>query len=152
MTLEDLGNVGELIGAIGVIVSLVFVGFQIQRNTKALQTANRETSVTRTIETTRYLAGSEVSELYLSGLSDFHGLPKSEKFQVSMIFLSQVTDWLDQYHKYIEAQMAEDIWLANVHNMKLVLNSPGCKQWLDSSGSKSVSGEFMSYVQKEILE
>jgi hypothetical protein len=34
-TVEMLGNVGEFLGAIGVVISLVFVGYSITQNTKA---------------------------------------------------------------------------------------------------------------------
>ena len=35
MTLADLGNLGEFIGSIGVVISLVYVGLQIRQNTEA---------------------------------------------------------------------------------------------------------------------
>jgi len=35
MTLQDLANYGEILAAVGVIASLVFVGWQIKANTKA---------------------------------------------------------------------------------------------------------------------
>ena len=34
MTLEDLGNLGEFVGAIGVVVSLVYLALQIRQNTR----------------------------------------------------------------------------------------------------------------------
>jgi len=39
MGLEQLGNLGEFIGAIAVVVSLVYVGIQIRQNTAATQAA-----------------------------------------------------------------------------------------------------------------
>jgi hypothetical protein len=35
MSLEDLGNIGELIAAIGVIISLICLALQIRQNTHA---------------------------------------------------------------------------------------------------------------------
>jgi hypothetical protein len=42
MSLEDLGNIGELIAAIGVIVSLVYLAVQMRQNTAALQSGSRQ--------------------------------------------------------------------------------------------------------------
>ena len=36
MTLQDLGNLGEFIGAIAVVISLVYLAAQIRQNTRAL--------------------------------------------------------------------------------------------------------------------
>jgi len=36
MTLEDVGNTGELIGAIAVLITLVYLAIQLRQNTRAL--------------------------------------------------------------------------------------------------------------------
>ena len=38
MTLESLGNIGELIGALGVILSLLYVGYQMSETRKVVKT------------------------------------------------------------------------------------------------------------------
>jgi hypothetical protein len=40
MTLADLGNIGEFVGAIAVIVSLLYLAFQIRQNTRALHSSS----------------------------------------------------------------------------------------------------------------
>ncbi len=35
MSLEDLGNLGEFLGSIGVIVSLIYLALQIRQNTRS---------------------------------------------------------------------------------------------------------------------
>ena len=47
MTLQDLANLGEILGAAGVIASLAFVGWQIRANTKAARLRMHE-QVTQT--------------------------------------------------------------------------------------------------------
>jgi hypothetical protein len=42
MTLQDLGSIGELVGGIGVVVSLVYLAFEIRHNTRGLD-QNTET-------------------------------------------------------------------------------------------------------------
>ena len=42
MTLQDLGNIGEFVGAIGVIASLVYLAIQIRQNTRTLRAATYE--------------------------------------------------------------------------------------------------------------
>jgi hypothetical protein len=40
LTLQDLGSIGELLGAIGVILSLVYLAVQIRQNTNALRASS----------------------------------------------------------------------------------------------------------------
>ena len=44
MTLEQLGSIGELIGAIGVIISLVYLALQIRTNTEAERTSTYQSN------------------------------------------------------------------------------------------------------------
>lgn len=42
MSIADLGSIGELVSAIGVIASLIYVGIQIKTNTEATRSATRQ--------------------------------------------------------------------------------------------------------------
>ena len=46
MSLEDLGNIGEFVAAIGVIISLIYLAVQIRQNTSAVATATYESTMT----------------------------------------------------------------------------------------------------------
>lgn len=46
MTLESLGNLGDFIGGIGVVATLVYLAVQVRQNTAALRTASRQAIVT----------------------------------------------------------------------------------------------------------
>ena len=39
MTLQDLGGLGEFIGAVAVVVSLIYLAVQVRQNTGALNSA-----------------------------------------------------------------------------------------------------------------
>jgi hypothetical protein len=40
MSLEDLGNIGEFVAAVGVIISLVYLAVQIRQNTRSVRVAS----------------------------------------------------------------------------------------------------------------
>ena len=44
MNLDDLGNLGELIGAVAVVISLAYLAVQIRQNTRSLRAAAFKTS------------------------------------------------------------------------------------------------------------
>jgi hypothetical protein len=43
MTLNDLANLGQIIGALAVVISLIYVAFQIRQNTNAIRSATAQT-------------------------------------------------------------------------------------------------------------
>src|SRR5215472_9547189 len=43
MNLNDLANIGQVIGAIAVVVSLIYVALQIRQNTNAVRSATAQT-------------------------------------------------------------------------------------------------------------
>ena len=50
MSLEDLGNIGELVAAIGVIASLIYLAIQIRQNTQSVRSSAVQASVRDTTE------------------------------------------------------------------------------------------------------
>ena len=42
MSLNDLANIGQVIGALAVVISLIYVAFQIRQNTSAIRSATAQ--------------------------------------------------------------------------------------------------------------
>jgi hypothetical protein len=58
MALQDLANLGEVIGAIAVIVSLIYLAVQIRENTQAMRRAATQDIIRSLNEQTRCLVES----------------------------------------------------------------------------------------------
>ena len=50
MTLSDLGNIGEIVGGIGVIASLMYLAIQIRKNDKSTRAATTQALLGRSTE------------------------------------------------------------------------------------------------------
>lgn len=152
MTLAELGSIGELVGALGVILSLIFVGIQVKRNTAMLQTASRETSTNRTIDTTRFLAADpEIARLFLKGSQNYEALDLEERFRFGMLLYSLMSDWNDQYVKHLDGVMEDETWEANLENLRVTLSSPGVCAWLNTL-ENSIPGRFEALLRREFPE
>ena len=42
MSIQELGNLGELAGGVAVVVSLLYVALQIRQNTQTIRASNHE--------------------------------------------------------------------------------------------------------------
>ena len=90
LTLEDLGNLGEFVGGIAVVMTLVYLAIQVQRNTAALRTASRQDIVESLRAFYRPLITSgETTQIYLQGLRDYPNLPQPQRARFSALLTDQ---------------------------------------------------------------
>lgn len=74
MSLTDLADLGEILAALGVVASLIYVGYQIRETRKAVRaaTAQARTDLGVQLITTRYT--SDISELLTRSLEQPNSL------------------------------------------------------------------------------
>jgi hypothetical protein len=82
MTIEQLGSLGEFLGSIAVLVTLIYLAIQIRQNTRQARAASRQ-SLIDTFYDFAWKMGSDegVANIMFSGLSDFESLSDQEKFR-----------------------------------------------------------------------
>lgn len=86
MTLEQFSNLAQVVGSLGVIVSLVFVGLQVRQNTGALQREEHNSTMAQwTVIRMAVAQNRDVAELMTGGL---HG--KSEIDAADQLRLEQM--------------------------------------------------------------
>ena len=79
MSLEDLGNIGELVAAVGVIASLIYLALQIRQNTKAVRRSSHQSAVEGfTNVNSILLQDSEATQIVTTGLQHPEELDANE--------------------------------------------------------------------------
>ena len=73
------GKLGDFIGGIAVVVTLICLANQIRQNTSALCTASRVTIYTGYRAQKTHLFDTNVSEAYAAGLRHYLNMPSSQK-------------------------------------------------------------------------
>ena len=79
MTLQDWGALGELIGGVAIIVSLIYVGLQIRQSTHASRAATSQEYTAQFISSVSALLDPGFSDIFGRGLPGLHNLQTSEK-------------------------------------------------------------------------
>ncbi|UCF99636.1 MAG: hypothetical protein JSV89_08850 [Spirochaetaceae bacterium] len=81
--LGDIGNIAEAVAAIGVIVSLIYLGVQIQQNTNAIRASSYQSIADDITEFQMGLAqNGDLARIYLVGLENPQQLTPIEKAQL----------------------------------------------------------------------
>lgn len=94
MSIQDWGAIGEIIGAIAVVASLIYLAVQIRQNTRQISLNLESTKLAafeRNVESgnrTReiLIADPDLAELFLRGVTGFADLPSTDKFRCDMLF------------------------------------------------------------------
>ena len=92
MTLEQVSSLAQIFGAIGVIVSLLFVGQQIRHNTSALVRNEHNNTMTQwTVIRMAIAQNREIAELMTTGLSGERDLDAADQLRLDQML--QETAW-----------------------------------------------------------
>ena len=144
--LADWASIAEITGAAAIVVSLVFVGFQIRENTIATQSATFQEHLGFEISVLNTVASDPtLSRLYLQTAE---GLPLTEldgdeEAQATWIWTATYRLWEGYFLQYRQGMMSEDGWAAREPTIRLLSELPiACTFTRDST----LSGEYQQYI------
>ena len=96
MDIMELGAIGELVGGVAVIGSLIYVGLQVHQNTKMAKAAAHRALLE---QGTRYhQAVTQIPEVVQSGLSDFANLSRRDQ----LVFAGFMQPFLTFYESVLD--------------------------------------------------
>jgi hypothetical protein len=133
MNWDAIGAVGEVAGAAGVIITLVYLAIQIRQNTKAIR-LNTIRSTNEGFRSQAALIGgsNEVAEVYTNGLMEPEKLNLTERVQFYALLHNQVRGYEEAFYQHTEGALDPRIW-AGMHGQMLNTSTlPGFKvYWQD---------------------
>ena len=152
MTLSELGNIGEFVGAVAVVVSLVYLAIQIRQNTQTVRaTAYHNISAQWANHLQSIADNAELSSLYFRGLADSRSLDAQESVRFSLLMASQFGLLEDVFHQHILGTIEDDWFKSRRRAISLVLSSPGGRSWW--VGNKHIfTHKFAHFVEEEFAQ
>jgi hypothetical protein len=150
MSLEDLGNIGEFVAAVGVIISLIYLAVQIRQNTASVRTSTHQ-QIVSVFSSLNAIVGSnrETGWLYMRGLQDPDELTEEEAAQFTWLFLSAIRIYENIFYQRRAGALDDPVWLSWVQSMKVILGSPGGRAWWEPRRFL-FHDEFCRFVEADI--
>ena len=151
MDWEAIGAVGEILGAIGVIITLGYLASQIRQNTRA----TRSQSVQSLAESgatmnAMIIEDSEVAQIFATGMSNYQALPKEDRLRFRFL----IGQWMLAYESvFVQHKMGaidEYIFDSRMRNLELWLNTEGGLAAWDTA-KEMYSQEYVQYVEENVL-
>ena len=148
MNWEAIGAVAELLGAVAVLATLVYLARQIRQSRDAVESASAETVLSNMNAAYQNAAtSSELGRVLFAGQENMDALTDEEKGQFVFWFFGYFRTLELAYHHYLAGNFNESMWEGYArHTQSLVITS-GVKQYWEMR--KDVfSPEFANYIDE----
>jgi len=123
--LEDLGNLGDFIGGLAVIVTLIYLANQVRQNTAALRTSSQQEINSGFRRWNDVLLRPGVREAYSLGIRDYPDMPAEQKGMFAIAFSDHVNNVQGAYSLYKGGLLDSDTYLAHRYSLACQIVTPG---------------------------
>ena len=129
MNWDVIAAIGEIVSALAVVVSLVFVGFQVRQNTVATERANaRQTASDHERSLVNFL-DEKIADIVLRGLEGLDGLTQVERYRFDIA----TSIWLEAIEQaFADSKLdsfPKDLLVAYTNRLYIILDRPGGLAW-----------------------
>jgi hypothetical protein len=147
MNIEIIANYAEIVGGVAVLISLVFVGLEIRRNTKSsLSQTNLTTHESMANLSLEVGKDAQVSSLLRKGLLSFNKLDDDEEFQFLLLLTSLYRRFENVFYQNEKGLLDDGLWKGYSHSMTTNFNTEGGKEFLRLR-KDSFSASFVAFLE-----
>lgn len=152
MNWEAIGSTAEVIGALGVIVSLMYLAMQIRnQNRQSRLDVVNELARQRNEYSGNVADNGELAEIWFRGLKGYEELPEIERVRFSAHIARMVRVMENLFQHRSEDQFKGENWDAFDHYIRDIFGYKGVQQWWQTR-SHYFTKSFQAHVATHISE
>jgi hypothetical protein len=150
--LDTLGNLGDFLGGIGVLVTLIYLAIQIRQNTKSNRAASYQEATAALSDWSSNLARDSSSmRIFLLGNDDSEEIDEFEKAQYRLLIMSLFRHFENLHYQYLQGTMDDDTWAGWKRRIIGTLSGEGTTNfWRTQKGV--FSPKFQEFIDASNLE
>ena len=119
MSIQEFANLAEVLGVIGVLVSLIYVARQLQQNTVQLKLTASNDQLQVFLQFWFRLANDrEFATLWQKGAEDFSTLDDVDQLRIAAFETAGLTVWSSFFNQHQEELLPDHAWQSQVHDIK----------------------------------
>ena len=151
MNWDALGALGDLVGAVGVVISLLYLAKQIrlssvqtERNSQIVRgTAYQQFRQQVNSVVALRAADPELADIWDRGLRDLDALSPQERSRLGAMFFMTVGNWESQYYLKEGGVIDERMGA----NRRAIVASPGFRKWWEQRRD-TYHAEFRDHIEE----
>lgn len=150
MNWEAIGAIGEVLGAIGVIATLLYLAIQIHQNTKAIRGATLDSITERKQFELNW--SSEIAPAWRKVINDPHSLTDDESWQVLEWMTAALTARQNEFFQYKHGLIDQEIWEASEKIIQVCLGTEWGRNWWKEYAPSLFTNPFIEIVNETLAK
>jgi hypothetical protein len=152
LSLTEWGSIAEIVATIGLVISLIFVGLQINQNTNATSAAAAQAVHGGFSGWYASLQGDpELLAISIKGMRDYSTLSEVERAQYIALFMIFSLNTQDAFNKWRDGALAPELWRGWEVVAEIFYASPGGKSFWDERGYM-FGDSYQHYVELDLMQ
>ena len=152
MSLEDWGNISEVIGAFAVIVSLLYLAWQIRQNTEAVRASAVDSSISHSMGVRQSIFESqELTRIYHEGSQDPSSLAEQDLLRFRLLCHNMLLSHWNIFAQSKFAGLTTETWSSQRPVVRRMLSSEGGR-WFWANYRQEFEPSFQLEVDQIIGE
>ncbi|MEQ8694008.1 MAG: hypothetical protein RIC85_01610 [Gammaproteobacteria bacterium] len=152
MSWDAVAAIAEAAGAIGVLISIIYLASQVKQNTEESRINRSQNLVMANADVNALIADSpELAKIMRVGMLDFDALAEDEKFRFSVLYFSFMTKNDFGFHQWQEGKLDARYWKRTEFELRTYLPLAGSLAWWQRDKSR-FSEELVEYVDALIAD
>jgi len=152
MDLQALANIGEILGGVAVIISLLYLAVQVRQGTQAQRTENYARALDRVATMQALLSqDGDLTRLFSRGVIDEASLTAQERIQFTWILYEAFGAFEFMFHASKSDAIPEEVWTRWSVATAWWLTFPGVLAWWKAK-PVPFTESFTSFVDSLIKE
>ncbi len=144
MTIEQFGSIGEIVGAIGVVLSLIYLAIQIRRNESTTRAGTTQALLSTSTDMLYQMSESKSTWL-VKGMAG-EELSREEKVQKDFYFYALFSHFNNAHHQNFVGKLDDEIWdMFDSRASRNVSSMPDFDEWWDTFRS-NFTESFQDYI------
>ena len=148
MNWEAIGAIGELIAAVAVVVTLIYLATQIRQNNKLLTSGSRQALVANDV--TSLLANVNNAEVFAK-LASNSPLSAQDQLRLNFMFALDLRNREFEYFQFVNGLLDEESWLSYRKVVLINHSSDLGRKWWDNIGRNIIDPNLAQEID-ELLQ
>ncbi len=152
MDLEAVATLGEIIGAIAIVISLVYLGAQIRQSTNVARRAAASEAIAAVREINDHIIRDRsLNDLYRRGLNGVENLSEDEFPQFWLLTMNLFKTVEHLHFQFVHGAMDEEVWSGWEWLLGRYVTSPGGLHYYQER-KRAFSPIFREWMDNQISD
>jgi hypothetical protein len=151
MNWDALGAIGEVLGSLLVLATLIYLAIQTRDLNKQSQAEARYAFVDAVAEINMVIAqNKETASVWRRGLESCENLDADERMQFFMLIGQYVNLWSVMHQLYEDRLLPQTQWTIVKNDITSILGSNGGREFWSNGGEAAFDESFADFVRTEL--